>query len=184
MAGDRLRVACDVDNPFVGPDGATHTFGKQKGADEATRGSLEAGMSALQDLYAASLGVGLDGVAGAGAAGGLSGGLVVAGADLVRGIRLIGDAIGLEEAVAAADVVFTGEGRYDDQTAHGKTVSLVQELCRAHDVPVVVVCGQDTTTRDGTADPPSSSFVFDLVSLFPVEEAMSDTGTRTGVKRD
>lgn len=103
-------------------------FSAQKGATQEIQQQLEEGMRRIAILYRDSFPLGLDvaHMPGAGSAGGLSGGLVAAtGALLKRGTDLVAEALGLEEAIRESDLVLTGEGRYDSQTVHGKTVSKV-----------------------------------------------------------
>jgi ribonuclease HII len=132
-----ITVACDVDNPLLGPNGATMVYGPQKGADAAMLERLERRM----ERFAAE--AGLDTMLpGGGAAGGVGAALHKLGAELVPGWRLFGEMVGLEEKIAAADFVVTGEGRFDGQSLDGKLVSGVLSLCRKYHKKPVVVCGQ------------------------------------------
>ena len=132
-----ITVACDVDNPLLGPNGATMVYGPQKGADAAMLGRLERRM----ERFAAE--AGLDTMLpGGGAAGGVGAALHKLGAELVPGWRLFGEMVGLEEKITAADFVVTGEGRFDGQSLDGKLVSGVLSLCRKYHKKPVVVCGQ------------------------------------------
>ncbi len=138
----RWRLACDVTSPLVGPDGAAHVFGPQKGADPRQVEHLDAGLRRLATVLARTYGVDVAQLPGAGAAGGTAGGLVAAlGATVERGAELVADAAGLSEALAGADLVLTGEGRLDGQTAHGKVVAVVAGRARAAGVPAVALCG-------------------------------------------
>ena len=123
------RIACDVDNPLTGPRGAAAVFGPQKGADAQQVGEIERGLGRFSELLAAAVGTDapqLRQQRGIGAAGGLALGLTTLfGAQLVPGARLVSGAIGLREALAAATLVFTGEGRLDAQSLDGKVVSRV-----------------------------------------------------------
>ncbi|MBQ6299632.1 MAG: ribonuclease HII [Bacteroidales bacterium] len=132
-----ITVACDVDNPLLGPNGATMVYGPQKGADAAMLERLERRM----ERFAAE--AGLDTMLpGGGAAGGVGAALHKLGAELVPGWRLFGEMVGLEEKITAADFVVTGEGRFDGQSLDGKLVSGVLSLCRKYHKKPVVVCGQ------------------------------------------
>ena len=134
-----ITVACDVDNPLLGPNGATMVFGPQKGADAAMLERLESRM----ERFAAE--VGLDPMLpGGGAAGGVGAALHKLGAELVPGWQLFGRMAGLEEKIAAADFVITGEGRLDGQSLDGKLISGVLSLCQKYHKKPVVVCGQNT----------------------------------------
>ncbi len=139
----RWRLACDVTSPLVGPHGAAAVFGPQKGAtpDDVVR--LDAGLRRLAAVLAATSGVDVADLPGAGAAGGTAGGLVAAlGATVEPGAVLVADAVGLDAALQGADLVLTGEGRLDAQTAAGKAVSVVAARARAAGVPAVALCGE------------------------------------------
>ena len=153
----RILVACDVDNPLLGPLGAARVYGPQKGATPEQLDALEAGLSRLvRVLRAQGLDVDPD-APGSGAAGGV--GFIareLLGASLDPGFEVLGTLTGLEDVLSAADLVITGEGRLDDQTMHGKTPMGVAALCRSHAVPVVAVCGRldleaDRVTEAGFA---------------------------------
>lgn len=139
----RVRVACDVDNPLVGPVGAARVYAPQKGATADQVVDLEAGLTRLVEVLR---GQGLDvdpDLPGSGAGGGVGfAARELLGASLDPGFEVLGALTGLEDVVSAADLVVTGEGRLDDQTMHGKTPMGVAALCRSHGVPVVAVCGR------------------------------------------
>lgn len=142
LADVRLTVACDVDNPFCGADGAAYVFAPQKGADRAMVEALDCGMDNLAGVYRRLTGIDVRHTAGAGAAGGLGGALsAVLGARLVPGIEMVLQAIGFDKLIAGADLVITGEGRIDSQTLMGKTPAGVLAAARAAAVPVVAVGG-------------------------------------------
>src|SRR5690606_31178090 len=148
----RVLVACDVDNPLLGPLGAARVYGPQKGATPDQLDELEAGLTRLvQVLRAQGLDVDPD-APGSGAAGGV--GFIareLLGASLDPGFEVLGTLTGLEDVLSAADLVITGEGRLDDQTMHGKTPLGVAALCRSHGVPVVAVCGRLDLEADRVA---------------------------------
>ncbi|MEZ5118682.1 MAG: glycerate kinase [Candidatus Nanopelagicales bacterium] len=129
-----LLLATDVDSPLLGPHGATYGFAPQKGARPEQLPALEQRMKdwARQDPELAQ-------APGAGAAGGLGFGLMLLGGRQVSGIELVAEAVGLARACAEADLVITGEGKFDWQSLHGKVASGV--LTAAGDVPVVVLAG-------------------------------------------
>jgi glycerate kinase len=136
--GVRVRVACDVTNPLTGPLGASRVYGPQKGADEATVEMLDQALARLARVIERDLGVKVSDLPGAGAAGGAGAGLVAfLGAELVRGAPLIVETAGLDKALAGADLVITGEGRIDGQTAFGKAPGEVAK--RAHEAGVAVL---------------------------------------------
>ncbi len=127
----KITAACDVRNPLLGARGATRVFAAQKGATPAQIETLEMALTRLADVASASSGQRRRDVPGAGAAGGLGYGLIAfCGAELRPGFELVAEQIGLEEAVQAADVVITGEGRLDAQTAEGKAPAGVAQMAR------------------------------------------------------
>lgn len=136
------RIACDVDNPLTGPRGAAAVFGRQKGADAQQIIEIEQGLTRFSDLLATAAGADpleLRQQHGSGAAGGLAlGPTTLFGAQLVPGAQLVSEAIGLREALAAATLVFTGEGRLDAQSLDGKVVSRVLAEVAPHAVVIVL----------------------------------------------
>lgn len=136
----RIRVACDVDNPLLGPRGATRVYGPQKGVRDFTW--FETRLAHLADLARDHLGRDLRNVPGAGAAGGLGFGLMAfAGAELTPGFDLVAATVGLESRVRAADLVITGEGRIDHQSLSGKGPVGVAQMARRLGKPVAAFCG-------------------------------------------
>lgn len=137
-----ILVACDVTNPLCGPLGASVVYGPQKGATPEAVDELDGALRHFADVIRGQLGADVIDVPGAGAAGGLGAGLLAfAGARLRPGVALVAEACGLEEAIAVADLVLTGEGRIDAQSAFGKTPTGVAQIAAAHGVPVVAVAG-------------------------------------------
>ena len=133
----KITVACDVENPLLGLNGATMVYGPQKGAGGEMLERLERRM----EEWATE--AGLDTVMpGGGAAGGVGAALARLGAELVPGWRLFGEMAGLEEKIAEADIVITGEGRFDGQSLDGKLIWGVLSLCKKYKKKPVVVCGQ------------------------------------------
>ena len=141
LAACRLTVACDVDNPLCGPQGASAVFGPQKGATPAMVATLDAALAHWGDLLRRDLGRDVAAVPGAGAAGGLGAGLLALGAVLQPGIELVMQAGDLVGKLPGADLVLTGEGRIDFQTAHGKTPVGVARAAKALGLPVVAIAG-------------------------------------------
>jgi glycerate kinase len=138
----RCVGATDVTNPLCGPQGASAVYGPQKGADTAAIAELDAALARFAAIVERDLGVDVAGRPGAGAAGGLGAGLIAfLGAELVSGARVVGEAAGLEKRVREADLVVTGEGRLDAQTAYGKTPRFVAEAASAAGRPVVCLAG-------------------------------------------
>ena len=140
-------AACDVDTPFVGPDGASNIFARQKGADDKAIAELENGMKSFAGIIKMDSGCDLSIVPGSGAAGGLGGALhAFMKARLEKGIDLILDTVGFENLISDADLIITGEGRIDSQTAKGKAAAGV--LKRAGRTPVVAIAGQVSLAQD------------------------------------
>lgn len=143
----RLIVACDVDNPLCGERGASRVFGPQKGATAAMAERLDAALAHYAETARRQLGRDVRDVPGAGAAGGLGAGLLLfTQAELRRGVEIVIDYTGLREKVAAADVVFTGEGGIDFQTKFGKTPHGVAQVAKAAGKRVIAIAG---TIGDG-----------------------------------
>jgi glycerate kinase len=136
------RIACDVDNPLLGPAGSAAVYGPQKGADAADIRELEAGLARLADVLAVVTGTDVRGHAGIGAAGGLALPLVALfDARLEPGASLVAAALGAPALLTNAEVVITGEGRLDAQSFSGKVVGGVRQLTPP-DVPVIVIAGE------------------------------------------
>ena len=140
--GVTIEVATDVTNPLIGPDGAAAVYGPQKGATPAQVDILEAALVRYASVVRRSIGIDIANLPGAGAAGGLAGGLVAfLGAHIASGFDLVARAVHLEERLAAADMIITGEGRFDSQSLQGKVTGRVIALARAASKPVVVLAG-------------------------------------------
>ncbi|MFO1247860.1 MAG: glycerate kinase [Alphaproteobacteria bacterium] len=138
---EKMDVLCDVTNPLFGPTGAAWVYGRQKGGSDEVLTQLDAGLKHVADLVKAQTGRDVAAMPGAGAAGGLGYGAVAfLGAQLRRGIEVVLDMTGFEAAAAKADLIITGEGNLDGQSAQGK---LIQGLCgRAQGKPVIAFCGK------------------------------------------
>lgn len=154
LQGVDLRIACDVTNPFVGPQGAVAVFSKQKGAVTAEmRDELERGMLHAVSLFPRDVSA----VPGAGAAGGFAGGfLAFTNGVLCSGARLVADELKLEQRMHNCDLVITGEGSYDSQSSGGKVVSHVKQIAAKLGKRVVVICGRKEKEEKD---------VFDLISF-------------------
>jgi glycerate 2-kinase len=146
LADVDLRIACDVTNPLLGSRGAAATYGPQKGASPAQVAELDAALERYADQLLAATGRDERDTPGAGAAGGTSFGLLSIGARfhsirLVPGVEVVMDETGLHDKVADADLVLTGEGRIDAQTAFGKTALGVAKLAREAGVQCIAIGG-------------------------------------------
>lgn len=142
-----MEVLCDVTNPLYGPRGAAWIYGRQKGGTDETLTQLDAGLRHIAELVKTQLGRDVAETAGAGAAGGLGyGAMVFFGATLRRGIEIVLDLTAFDAAARAADVIITGEGHLDGQSAQGK---LIQGLCgRSQGKPVIALCGKLSATPE------------------------------------
>lgn len=151
-----VQVACDVTNPLTGPEGASAVYGPQKGATPAVVTELDAALERLAEIIRRDLAVDVKDLPGAGAAGGLGAGLVAfVGGRLQPGAAMLIDALRLDQRIRGADLVLTGEGRLDAQTARfGKAPAEVARHARAAGVPVVAVGG-------AIADEPELAPLFD-----------------------
>ena len=144
-----IEVACDVTNPLTGLTGASYIFAKQKGANKEEIKLLDKALSHFADLVRDQLGLEINQVEGAGAAGGLGAGLVgFCNAKLNRGIDLVVKYSGLTKKIEGANYILTGEGSIDMQTQYGKTITGVAKVGKANDVPVIALGGRVLTPID------------------------------------
>lgn len=138
----KVTVACDVQNPLLGPSGATNIYGPQKGATPQILETLEKNMTHFAEILHQEFGTDYSNIPGAGASGGLGTGLMAfCQAKIVPGFELISKLTNLEEHIQTASLVFTAEGRIDAQTAFGKTISGVAQLGKKHHVSVIALAG-------------------------------------------
>lgn len=145
-----IQVACDVNNPLCGENGSTYVYGPQKGVTEDMKKTLDEAMAHFARVTSETLENDYMNIPGAGAAGGLGYAfLAYTGAALTPGIELILDAVGLEEELSGADVVVTGEGRLDFQTAMGKAPVGVAKLAKKYNAKVIAFAG--SVTKEATA---------------------------------
>ncbi len=137
-----FTVMCDVKNPLCGPDGATYTFGKQKGGTPEILDRLEKGMQNYRDVIIREFGINPDEIQGSGAAGGLGTALkVFLHAEMKSGIETVLDLIDFDARLEGVDLVVTGEGRTDWQSCFGKVMQGVGDRSAKHQVPVAALCG-------------------------------------------
>jgi len=171
FAGVELIGATDVDNPLVGPHGASRIFGPQKGADPDAVEELEAVMLQRADRFGPQIAT----APGAGAAGGLGAMILALGGRLTSGIDLVRAATGLDEELARADLVITGEGSFDEQSLHGKVIDGVAGSARVRGVRCAVLAGRITIS----AAQWKAAGVTDALSLsetYGVERALGEAG--------
>lgn len=166
--GVDVEVACDVRTHFVD---AAEVFAPQKGASPRQVEFLRRRLERLAQVYRDESGVDVAAVDGSGAAGGLAGGLMTIGAQLMSGFELVADEVRLDELIADADLVVTGEGFLDDESFDGKVVGGVASLCADAGVPCLAVVGE--VVQPVPALPPGFTVV-SLVEQFGDERAMDD----------
>lgn len=137
-----IITMCDIDNPLYGKNGAAYVFAPQKGADPAMVEYLDAQLKAGAEVIRRELGTDIAQLAGAGAAGGMGGGMVAFfGSRLQMGIETVLDTVGFDSLLQGADLVFTGEGKIDDQSLRGKVVIGVARRTKKVGVPLIAVVG-------------------------------------------
>lgn len=142
LDGVTLVTMCDIDNPLCGENGAAAVFAPQKGADEQTVNLLDEGLNHFAEILKRDTGADILNLPGAGAAGGMGGGMVgLLGASLQMGIDTVLDTTGFDRLLQGTDLVLTGEGRIDGQSLRGKVVVGVARRCQNQNVPVVAVVG-------------------------------------------
>lgn len=142
VASVSIEVACDVDNPLTGPKGASSIFGPQKGANPEMVRLLDENLIHYAQMILRDVGKDIENIAGAGAAGGLGGGLMAfLSAELKRGVDIVLEATALENQLKCADFVITGEGKIDGQTIFGKTPIGVAKTAKKYNVPVIAIAG-------------------------------------------
>ncbi|WP_353740766.1 glycerate kinase [Pseudomonas fluorescens] len=147
LAQARFDIAADVNNPLCGPHGASAIFGPQKGASPVQVEQLDRALGHFADHCATALNNDVRDEPGSGAAGGLGfAAKAFLGAQFKAGVEVVAELVGLADAVSGADLVITGEGRFDAQTLRGKTPFGVARVAREHGVPVIVIAG---TLGDG-----------------------------------
>lgn len=175
LAECRIEVACDVDNPLTGPRGASAVFGPQKGATPEMVQVLDANLAHLARIVERDLGVSVDRVPGAGAAGGMGAAMLAFfGATLKPGIEIVTAAVDLDAHVRDADLVITGEGRIDFQTVHGKTPIGVARVAKRHGKAVIGIAGS-LGANVGVVHEHGIDAVFSVLSRpCTLEEALGD----------
>lgn len=175
LDGCRITAACDVDNPLCGSRGASAVFGPQKGASPEQVMLLDAALARLADVLAAHGLPDCRNEAGSGAAGGLGFGLrALLGADLQRGTDLVLAASGLEAKLAGADLVITGEGRMDGQTAFGKLPLGVAAAARRRGIPVIGLAGSIGSGVEALLDEGFTAILPTVPRAAPLAELLAE----------
>ena len=177
-----IQVACDVNNPLCGENGSTYVYGPQKGVTEDMKKSLDEAMAHFARVTSETLENDYMNTPGAGAAGGLGYAfLAYTGAALTPGIELILDAVGLEEELSGADVVVTGEGRLDFQTAMGKAPVGVARLAKKYNAKVIAFAGSVTKEATACNKEGIDAFFPILRSVCTLAEAMDPVAARNNM---
>lgn len=182
LAECHFQVACDVTNPLCGENGATYIYGPQKGVTEEMKAPLDNDMSHFAKVTAKALGNDFSETPGAGAAGGLGFAfLSYLNATLTPGIELILNAISLEEALKSADIVVTGEGRLDYQTAMGKAPVGVAQLAKKYNAKVLAFAGGVTKDARACNDAGIDAFFPIVRGVTTLEEAMKPENAKANM---
>ena len=175
IAETETVVACDVNNPLTGPDGASHVYGPQKGATPEMIETLDGHLAHFDKILVDTFGKSFNDIPGAGAAGGLGAGLMAfLNAELRLGIDIMIDAVNLKERVKGAAVVFTGEGQLDFQTAFGKTPVGVAKVAKAHDIPVIAIAGGVAEGAEAVYDAGIDAMLGIVQEPMSLENAVTD----------
>ncbi len=149
-AGIEVVVACDVDNPLIGPNGASAIYGPQKGATSEMVKVLDGALAHYAEVLASTFGTYLADEPGAGAAGGLGAGLrAFCGARLVPGAEMVLEAVNFDNKLTDCSIIVTGEGMLDGQTARGKVIGVVARRAMAAGIPCIALVGAITEHADG-----------------------------------
>ncbi len=176
VAQTRFTVMCDVTNPLLGAHGATYTFGRQKGADDAMLAQLEQGMTQYAAAVQTALGCDNTALPGSGAAGGLGFALMTfLHAQAQPGIEAVLDLLSFDRALDGVDLVITGEGRMDWQSAFGKVPSGVGKRCKKAGVPAVAIVGGLLEGYEAIYDCGIQSVVTTINGAMSIEDAMENS---------
>ncbi len=165
LHGVELTIMCDVTNPLYGPTGAAYVFAPQKGADAEKVKRLDAGLRHFGDVIRSQLGIDVSAMPGAGAAGGMGAGCVaLLGGMIQSGIDAVLDVTGFDRQLEGADLVITGEGRIDSQSADGKVISGVARRTRTKGIPLIAIAG-------GIADSAGAVYDIGVSAMFSTDRA-------------
>ncbi|MDR1557595.1 MAG: glycerate kinase, partial [Tannerellaceae bacterium] len=179
----RFTIACDVNNPFAGENGAAYVYARQKGADDEMIRQLDEGLKNFEAVIRKSGKKDIEAIPGAGAAGGLGGGfLAFLHAELQSGIRMVLEALHFDERIKGADLIITGEGRLDRQTGMGKAPSGILQAAQKQHIPVIAIGGsvEETEALNGQGFLAVFSILPGIVSL---EKAMNKEFAMANIER-
>ena len=184
LHGVTVTVMCDIDNPLCGENGAAAVFGPPKGADAAMIHRGDDGLAHLAAVIRRDLGITIADMPGAGAAGGMGAGAAAFfGGSLRRGIDVVLDTVSFEERAAGADMVFTGEGRFDAQSLMGKAVGGVARRAKTVHLPVTVVAGSIADDVDEEAVREAGIGAFFSINQAPLSFSEAAPRTRENLCR-
>ena len=168
MRNTIIEIICDVENPLLGPKGSAAVYAPQKGASPAQVKELEKGLAIFADKVRKYTKKDIRKMKGGGAAGGISAGMnALFGAELKRGIDVVFNLVGLEDKIRHADLVITGEGKIDSQTAYGKAPAGVAKLAKKHGAPCIALCGCAGRNLTGLKE-------IGIESVFPINKEAKD----------
>lgn len=182
----KITVMCDVKNPLLGKNGASYVYGPQKGADFEMIKKLEQGMENYARVMEKSTGIHIGSLPGTGAAGGISAALkVFCNAELKSGVETILELIDFYSILEHTDLVITGEGRVDGQSAQGKVLAGIGEYCKKAGVPAIAIAGgmgegSEEIYKKGILSvmPSVSGFLSEKEGLERAEELLKDAAKR------
>jgi glycerate kinase len=185
FATTEILTMCDVNNPLLGKNGAAYIFGPQKGADPSMVARLDEQLRAVAELVRRELLVDVTNIQGAGAAGGMGGGMVAFfNSQLQMGIEILLDLVDFDNLLSECDMVFTGEGRIDAQSLKGKVVIGVARRAKKQNIPVVaLVGGIGDGAEEAYAEGVSGIFSINRTAI-PLDEAMKLAGSNLKMTMD
>lgn len=170
----KFTVMCDVTNPLCGKDGATYTFGRQKGATSEIQNDLEAGMCNYRDIIKEQFDLDMDNIPGSGAAGGLGTALMVfLNGTLKSGIETVLDLVDFDEHLKDVDIVVTGEGATDWQSVFGKVMQGVGVHCKKRHIPAVAIVGSMGSGAEDIFDYGIESIITTVNNIMPLSDALN-----------
>ena len=175
-------VACDVNNPLTGEQGASYVYGPQKGATREMIEMLDANLAHFDKILQRDLSKSVGNVPGAGAAGGLGAGLMAfVDASLKSGIEIVTEAAQLSKRLADADLVITGEGQINFQTVFGKTPVGVARVAKTYNIPVIAIAGSIADDSDGVYDAGIDAMIDIVPEPMPLETAIENATALTEI---
>lgn len=179
-----IQVACDVNNPLYGKQGAAHIYGPQKGATPEQVEELDEGLRNYAQVLEKEFSQDVQSIQGAGAAGGLGAAFAgILGAELKSGIELILEAVKLKEHLKSADLVITGEGKLDAQSSMGKTAMGVAQLAKEQGIPCVALAGSVTAAAATLNELGVTAYFSILNEPTTLEEAMNPERTKANLQQ-